>query len=140
MCFVAGFTQEFAKLIKDLGAPKLGLSSVGGDAGASVANSVGWEASTSPVVLLLGRHITLRCSLVCSDNGTLVVYGNMSTKPHAFSLETLVVRNIKIQGFSLNRFVVCSHCSVVPRLMILFVALCVPAIYPMHPLPLEMPW
>jgi hypothetical protein len=49
MCFVAGFTQEFAKLIKDLGAPKLGLSSVGGDAGASVANAVGWEASTAPL-------------------------------------------------------------------------------------------
>jgi hypothetical protein len=33
--------QEFAKLIKDLGAPKLGLSSVGGDVGSSVANAVG---------------------------------------------------------------------------------------------------
>jgi hypothetical protein len=56
MCFVAGFTQEFAKLIKDLGAPKLGLSSVGGDAGASVANAVGWEASTAPVVVVGSAH------------------------------------------------------------------------------------
>lgn len=66
----------------------------------------------------VSRGHVVDCSLEHSENGTLVIYGNMSTKPHAFSLETLVLKNVKIQGFSLYRFVChgfCVACSLAHR-------------------------
>jgi len=71
-------TYEFPKLIADLGAPKLGLSSVGGDAGTAVLKAVG-------------------------SGGSFVVYGNMSRQAHTISLDSLL-KGVTVQGFSLDRY------------------------------------
>lgn len=76
-------SHEFAGVIADLPVPKLGLSSVGGDACTAVADVLGPSAK-------------------------LVVYGNMSNKPHAFSLDTLVSKGVSVHGFSLDRHVASS--------------------------------
>jgi hypothetical protein len=38
-----------------------------------------------------------------SERGTLVTYGNVSSKPQYLSLESLVLKDITIRGFSLQR-------------------------------------
>ena len=43
------------------------------------------------------------CVCVCSTNGTLVVYGNMSSKPHSVSVEALVLKNLTVRGFNLEQ-------------------------------------
>ena len=50
--------------------------------------------------------VIICCLYWRSNNGTLVVYGNMSSKAHTVSVEALLLKNIKVQGFSLDRYAV----------------------------------
>ncbi|EGC31196.1 hypothetical protein DICPUDRAFT_50320 [Dictyostelium purpureum] len=73
-------TPAFQRLIADLPRPKLALNAVGG-------------ASATELVRILG------------DNGTIVTYGGMSREPVVIPTSHLVFRNIKSQGFWLNRWI-----------------------------------
>jgi len=72
-------SHGFESTVAAIGTPKLGISSAGGEAGNSVATSLG-------------------------AGGTFVVYGNSTRQPYSLSLDTLVAKGVKVQGFSLDAY------------------------------------
>lgn len=72
-------TPDFAKLVADLPAPKLGLNSVGGASAATVANALG-------------------------DNATFVSFGAMETQAVQVPNAALVDKNITVRGFNFSKW------------------------------------
>lgn len=72
-------THEFAKLIADLPAPKLGLNSVGGKSTATVAGALG-------------------------EGATLVSFGGSESSAVTVPLASLVEKDITVKGFNFQRW------------------------------------